>query len=79
MAGASVNQGPQVEEGPWIEIIQRMELLYANLARTQIEAEKKNEELLRAKAFTDNIIRSMVNSLVVTDRDSVITTANDAC
>ena len=79
MAGASVNQGLQVEEGPWIEIIQRMELLYANLARTQIEAEKKNEELLRAKAFTDNIIRSMVNSLVVTDRDSVITTANDAC
>jgi PAS domain S-box-containing protein len=79
MAGASEDQGPQVQEGLWIEIIQRMEVLYANLARTQIEAEKKNEELLRAKAFTDNIIRSMVNSLIVTDRDSAITTANDAC
>ena len=79
MASAPGNPTLQVEEGPWIEIIQRMELLYANLARTQIEAEKKNEELLRAQAFTDNIIRSMVNSLVVTDRDSVITTANDAC
>jgi len=73
------NQSPQVEEGPWIEIIQKMESLYANLAQTQIEADKKNEELLRAKTFTDNIIRSMVNSLVVADRDSNITTANDAC
>jgi PAS domain S-box-containing protein len=79
MAVAPEQQGPQVQEGPWIEIIQRMELLYANLAQTQIEAERKNEELLRAKAFTDNVIRSMVNSLVVTDRDSAITTANDAC
>jgi len=79
MAAVPGNPSSQVEEEPWIEIIQRMELLYANLAQTQIEAEKRNEELQRAKAFTDNIIRSMVNSLAVTDRDSNITTANDAC
>ena len=70
---------PHLEEGPWIEIIQRMEMLYADLARTQTEAERKTEELLRSKAFTDNVIRSMVNSLVVADRDLAITTANDAC
>ncbi|MBI4863612.1 MAG: PAS domain-containing protein [Candidatus Riflebacteria bacterium] len=70
---------PRAEEGPWIEIIQKMELLYADLARMQTESETKTEELLRAKTFTDNIIRSMVNSLIVTDRDSVITMANDAC
>jgi len=79
MANMPENPSPQVEEGPWIEIIQKMESLYANLAQTQIEAEKKNEELQRAKAFTDNIIRSMVNSLAVADRDSRLTTANDAC
>lgn len=73
------NPSPQIEEGPWIEIIQKMESLYADLAQTQIEADKKNEELQRAKTFTDNIIRSMVNSLVVADRDSNVTTANDAC
>ena len=78
MTSVPENPASQVEEGPWIEIIQRMESLYANLAQTQIEAERKNEELQRAKAFTDNIIRSMVNSLIVTDRDSNITTANDA-
>jgi len=69
----------QLEEGPWIEIIQRMESLYADLAATHTDLERKNEELLRAKAFTDNIIRSMVNSLVVTDHDFIITTANDGC
>jgi len=79
MANAPESPLPQVEEGPWIEIIRRMESLYADLAWAQTDAERKNEELLRAKAFTDNVIRSMVNSLVVTDRDSFVTTANDAC
>ena len=79
MAGAPEVSAPLLEEGPWIEIIQKMESLYADLATAQTVAERKNDELLRAKAFADNILRSMVNSLVVTDRDSVITTANDAC
>lgn len=69
----------QVGEEPWVEIIQKMELLYADLARMQTEAERKNEELRRAQAFADNIIRSMANALVAADRDGAITTANDAC
>jgi two-component system NtrC family sensor kinase len=69
----------RVEDGPWIEIIQKMELLYADLARMQTDAERRNEELSRAKAFADNILRSLVNSLIVTDGDSVITMVNDAC
>jgi len=79
MADASEILASQVEDGPWIEIIEKMELLYADLARMQTDAEKRNEELSRAKAFADNIIRSLVNSLVVTDGESVITMANDAC
>ncbi len=79
MAEALRLPAPQVEEGPWIEIIEKMELLYADLARMQTEAERKNEELRRAEAFADNIIRSMANALVATDRDLMITTANDAC
>jgi two-component system NtrC family sensor kinase len=67
------------EEGPWIEIIQKMESLYADLARLQTDAERRNEELSQAKAFTDNVIRSLVNSLLVADGQSVITMANDAC
>lgn len=69
----------QLEDGPWIEIIQKMELLYADLARMQTDAERRNEELSRAKTFADNIIRSLVNSLVVADGESTITMVNDAC
>jgi two-component system NtrC family sensor kinase len=79
MADAPEISASQLEDGPWIEIIQKMELLYADLARMQTDAERRNEELSRAKAFADNIIRSLVNSLVVTDGESVITMANDAC
>ena len=79
MGTEPASPGPHLEEGPWIEIIQRMEMLYADLARTQTEAERKTEELLRSTTFTDNVIRSMVNSLVVADRDWTVTTANDAC
>jgi PAS domain S-box-containing protein len=79
VASAAQSSGPQAEEGLWIEIIQRMESLYADLAAAQTVVEQRNEELSRAKAFADNIIRSMVNSLVVTDRASAVTTANDAC
>jgi PAS domain S-box-containing protein len=78
-ADAPVIPGPPLQESAWIEIIQRMELLYADLAWTQTEAERKNEELLQATAFADNILRSIGNSLVVTDRDFRIATVNDAC
>jgi PAS domain S-box-containing protein len=70
---------PQLQESAWIEIIQKMESLYADLAWAQTDAERKNEELLRAKAFADDIIQSMGNSLVVGDRDLHISAANDAC
>ena len=79
MAEAPEISASLAEEEPWIEIIQKMEALYGDLARLQTDAEKRNEELSQAKAFTDNIIRSLVNSLVVTDSESVITLANDSC
>ena len=79
MAEVAESSVARVEDGLWIEIIQKMELLYADLARMQTDAERRNEELSRAKAFADNILRSLVNSLVVTDGESVITMANDAC
>lgn len=39
---------------------------------------KSRQELLSAKAFTDNIIRSMSNSLLVVNKDQTIRTANQA-
>jgi PAS domain S-box-containing protein len=39
---------------------------------------ESRQELLAAKAYTDNIIRFMSNALLVVDRDQVIQTANQA-
>ena len=39
---------------------------------------KSRQELLSAKAFTDNIIRSMSNCLLVVNKDQTIRTANQA-
>jgi PAS domain S-box-containing protein len=39
---------------------------------------KSRQELLSAKAYTDNIIRSMSNSLLVVNKDQTIRTANQA-
>jgi PAS domain S-box-containing protein len=55
-----------------------MENIYAELADAHSEAEANSAELVRAKEFTDNIIRSMVNALVVTDASGTITVANEA-
>lgn len=67
-----------VQEKMWIEIIQQMEAVYAELAQTTVEIEKKNLELTRAQELTDSIMRSMVDALVVLDSNGMIQAANQA-
>jgi two-component system NtrC family sensor kinase len=66
------------QESVWIEIIRRMESLYAELANSQSEIERINKELLEANEFTDDIILSMINALIVTDSQGNIRLANQA-
>jgi two-component system, NtrC family, sensor kinase len=68
-----------IQERMWIEIIATMDTMYARLAAGQTEMEQKNEELLRANEVVRNVIRSMINAFVVSDRSGRITLANDAC
>jgi len=68
----------EIRENMWIEIIRHMERIYADLASTQTAMEQRTQELLEAKEFADNIIRSMVNALVVTDRWGAIEWVNHA-
>ncbi|MBN2493742.1 MAG: PAS domain S-box protein [Deltaproteobacteria bacterium] len=67
------------QEKIWIEVIHTMEKLYANLAQAQTGMEQKAEELLLANEFSNNIIRSMVNALVVSDSEGRVTAVNDSC
>lgn len=68
-----------LQEEMWIEIIRSMEAMYAGLAATQIEMERKNAELLAANEFVRNVIRSMISALIVSDRHGRVTLTNDAC
>jgi len=62
----------------WIEIIQSMEFLYAQLAENLAEIEKKNQELSEAKEFTENVLESMADILLVVDKNGVIKRVNRA-
>jgi PAS domain S-box-containing protein len=66
------------EESVWIEIIRRMEGLYAQLADSQAELEKNAQALSEAKELSDNIIRSMSDALIALDSVGRITLVNDA-
>lgn len=68
----------QFQESMWIEIIRRMESIYAELANSQAEIERSSKELMEAKGFTDNIIRSMVDALIVLDHHGNIRMVNQA-
>ncbi len=65
-----------LQEKMWIEIINRMESLYAKLANRQEEIENKNRELLKTKEFVENIIKNMADALIVLDSKGNIKMVN---
>jgi PAS domain S-box-containing protein len=52
--------------------------LAASFNTMAVKLKKSRQELLAAKAYTDNIIRSMSNSLLVINKDQTIRAANEA-
>ncbi len=68
----------QIQENMWIEIIRQMEKMYAELADSQAESERKSRELQEAKEFTDHIIQSMVDGLIVVDAEGTVKMVNKA-
>lgn len=69
---------PDVQEGMWIEIIRCMETIYAQLADSQSEMEKRTQELIEAKELAENLIRSMSDGVIALDGSGIVTLANDA-
>ena len=66
----------KLQEKMWIEIINRMEGLYAKLANRQEEIEQKNRELLKTKEFVENVIEHMADILIVIDSEGKINMVN---
>ncbi len=69
---------PLVEEEAWIEVIQKMDEVYSDLVRSQVEIEKKNVELEDAQTFIRSVLAAMTDVLIVCDVTGKIQQTNAA-
>jgi len=70
--------GPIADEEAWIEVIHKMDSVYAELVNSQAELEQKNAELENAQKFISSVLSSMTDILIVCDSDGKIQQVNAA-
>lgn len=69
---------PAMSDDAWIDVIQRMDAIYADLVNSQVALEEKNDELESAQQFIESVLSSMHDVLVVTNIDGNIKRVNSA-
>ncbi len=65
-------------ESAWIEVIYKMDAVYADLVQYQIDLEEKNSALEDAQRFISSVLSSMTDILIVCDIQGNIQRANKA-
>ncbi len=65
-----------ITEESWIEVIHKMDSVYADLVNYQIELEDKNTELEEAHSFINSVLSSMTDVLIVCDTHNKIQRVN---
>lgn len=65
-------------EGAWIEVIRKMDEVYSDLLRYEVDLERKNAELEEAQAFVTNVIESVSDILIVCDARGMVQQVNSA-
>ncbi|MDU6243522.1 MAG: PAS domain-containing sensor histidine kinase, partial [Bradyrhizobium sp.] len=65
IASSSTLELDSEREGVWIEVIRKMDEVYSDLLRYEVDLEHKNAELEEAQAFVTNVIESVSDILVV--------------
>jgi len=65
-------------ESAWIEVIHKMDSVYADLVRYQVELEQKNSELEEAQQFINSVLSAMTDVLIVCDVEGRIQQVNGA-
>ena len=66
------------DESAWIDVIQRMDSIYADVVRYQVELEEKNANLEEAHQFIQSVISSISDILIVADTRGIIQQVNGA-
>ena len=78
IASSSTLELDSEREGVWIEVIRKMDEVYSDLLRYEVDLEHKNAELEEAQAFVTNVIESVSDILVVCDAKGTVQQANSA-
>ncbi len=73
----SLQQTDSTEEA-WIEVIHKMDSVYADLVHSQVELELKNTALEEAQLFINSVLSAMTDTLIVCDTEGVILQVNSA-
>ncbi|MCU7846183.1 MAG: PAS domain S-box protein [Candidatus Thiodiazotropha sp. (ex Monitilora ramsayi)] len=68
----------ETTESAWIDVIQKMDKVYADLVHYQVELEQKNAELEEAQQFIRSVLESMTEVLIVCDIQGRILQVNQA-
>jgi two-component system sensor histidine kinase HupT/HoxJ len=70
------HRGDSMTDEAWIEVIQQMDAIYADLVTYQVALEEKNAELEQAHQFIESVLSSMHDVLVVADIEGRIQRVN---
>jgi two-component system sensor histidine kinase HupT/HoxJ len=65
-------------EAMWIDVIAKMDAVYSDLLRYEVDLEAKNSELEAAEGFISSVIASVSDILVVVDDRGVVVQVNPA-
>lgn len=65
-------------ESAWIEVIHKMDAVYADLVRYQVELERKNSALEEAQQFIRSVLAAMTDVLIVCDIQGRVQQVNRA-
>jgi two-component system sensor histidine kinase HupT/HoxJ len=76
--GIEALQLNETQEAAWIEVIRKMDEVYAGLLHYEVDLENKNAALEDAQNFIGSVLASMSDVLIVCDRDGRIQQANRA-
>src|SRR5574343_227114 len=65
-----------VDEGAWIDVIQKMDEVYSDLLQYEVALEEKNAKLEESQGFILSVLTSISDILVVCDRRGHIEEVN---
>ena len=68
----------EAADAAWIEVIRKMDEVYADLVRYQVELEHKHAELEEAHGFISGVLAAMSDALIVCDAEGRIERVNPA-